>query len=75
MPAKLCDSLGVNHPFTSFVKTEINTPSQSTFIADHNSNFIFFIVLSCAKLWAFECKQYANLFQPHTVRTYIACKF
>ena len=33
-----------------FVETEINTPSESTFIADHNGTFIFSIGLSCAKL-------------------------
>jgi len=29
-----------------FVKTEINTPSERTFIADHNGAFIFSIGLS-----------------------------
>ena len=33
-----------------FVETEINTPSERTFIADHNGTFIFSIGLSCAKL-------------------------
>ena len=33
-----------------FFETEINTPSESTFIADHNGTFIFSIGLSCAKL-------------------------
>ena len=33
-----------------FVETEINTPSERTFIADHNGAFIFSIGLSCAKL-------------------------
>jgi len=43
-----------------FVETEINTPSESTFIADHNGTFIFSIRLSCAKLQAFECEQHAS---------------
>jgi len=33
-----------------FVETEINTPSERTFIADHNGAFNFSIRLSCAKL-------------------------
>ena len=33
-----------------FVETEINTPSERTFIADQNGAFIFSIGLSCAKL-------------------------
>jgi len=33
-----------------FVETEINTPSERTFIADHNGAFIISIGLSCAKL-------------------------
>jgi len=55
-----------NH-LPNFVETEINTPSESTFIADHNGTFIFWIGLSCAKLWAFECKQYASWFRSHAV--------
>jgi len=50
-----------------FVETEIITPSESTFIADHNGTFTFSIGLSCAKLWAFECEQYASWFRSHAV--------
>jgi len=50
-----------------FVEIEINTPSESTFIADQNGTFIFSIGLSCAKLWAFEYEQYASWFRSHAV--------
>ena len=50
-----------------FVETEINTPSERTFIADHNGALIFSIGLSYAKLWAFECEQYASWFWSHAV--------
>jgi len=46
----ICDPLWINHPFAAFVKTEINTPSENTFVADQNGTFIFSIGLSCAKL-------------------------
>jgi len=41
---------GKTNHLRHFVETEINTPSERTFIADHNGAFIFSIGLSCAKL-------------------------
>jgi len=49
-----------------FVETEIDTPPENSFIADQNGTLIFSIRLSCAKLWAFECEQYATWFWSHT---------
>jgi len=48
-------------------ETEINMPPESKFIADHNGTFIFSIGLPCAKLWAFECEQYASWSWSHVV--------
>jgi len=47
-----------NTHWSHFVETEINAPSENTFIANQNGTFTFSIGLSCAKLWAFECEQY-----------------
>ena len=49
-----------------FVETEINTPSEHLLLITMVLSF-FSIRLSCAKLWAFECKQYASWFRLHVV--------
>ena len=59
IPSIMVQNGKTNHS-PHFVETEINTPSESTFIADHKRTFIFSIGLSCAKLFAFECEQYAS---------------
>jgi len=48
-------------------ETEINTPPESKFIVDQNDTFISSIGLSCAKLWAFECKQCTSWCRSHAV--------
>ena len=51
-----------------FVETEINTPSEHLLLITIVLLF-FSIGLSCAKLWAFECEQYASWFRSPAYNT------